>query len=1042
MVSPKEMAPFAWLKARGWHWTWTWTRLKTDMGTTRLFLTATVEEQWRALIEPWLRNHAGGAWKNSLPTAVLTPSRAESFYLRSRLVEKGLAFLGLRFWTPTDVRKFLLSERSSEIAPASRADLRLLARCCAEKLLRKDASDPESTTWSSVVQEPDTFLRAYDLLVGAGWDPAKDGPVYGRSLATEMTRELRSLKIATQAELHRDLAAENSGAKEPLIAHLLVVGFNATHWPLWDLLQAVAVSAEQAAVALLSPRVFGEEVDQLWINSWEEMARVSTEIPENSSDEQSDAPFAGLVASYERGEAAAVENVDLTFLVSPDLTSQVRAIILQVMEYLKRDSCTRLGIVFPEENALALAVAEQLQQMGLPLDDGIGFIQPGLFEQRPWQTWLALQEEPSVQRLTQWLRACEAREVPCGIENSGLSARDIADVLENALGETLVDDLNFLALHLEETSTRSREGAVGDVLRKRIELPGVALFSEFLEKVCGTLRALGWEEHLARLQATPLVKLEHMDQVLSRSSFLKWLKEATDSKEQTRGREGNHFYGKIHLLIYAQMTGQAWTHLILTGLNEGIWPRLFEAGAFGSRHELAALNRQARSLNAMGKGEGAQGAGHEIVQAGHGYCLLPLEKRDLALRDLCAAIEGTSGAACLAAMTSEAGRSLLPSDFFNHAYQIKTGHVLDETALQNLEAETTRWCRQHEFLFRSARQDNDSPGIAATRRAYEARRDESKPFGPFEFAYAQPPGQTIQLSCKTWETAWNHPATVWLEHVVGVSAWPEGILSWSRAIGTWTHRWLATALRTCKERNSIQEFLPLLQEATDRGAIQIENRARAVGLDLYPWWEPVWAQAQAMTLGLGQRLAPHLANKQFLSEYRLPENIQVALPGMERADFVLTGRIDLLLIDNERLANDLEKDDFSDCTCWVIDFKTGAASKLNLKAIEKGRGLQPLLYALAVRAKGARSVAISLSTPDAPLAPQLTVDEALEVTSLFRSFDIFHRAGIFGMRGNMENEYGYAPVYPLATRWVPKNILDAKWASIHGEAAVPEETSE
>jgi hypothetical protein len=45
--------------------------------------------------------------------------------------------------------------------------------------------------------------------------------------------------------------------------------------------------------------------------------------------------------------------------------------------------------------------------------------------------------------------------------------------------------------------------------------------------------------------------------------------------------------------------------------------------------------------------------------------------------------------------------------------------------------------------------------------------------------------------------------------------------------------------------------------------------------------------------------------------------------------------------------------DFSGCACWVVDFKTGSAQSLSEKKIGEGKGLQPLLYALAVRARGA-----------------------------------------------------------------------------------------
>jgi hypothetical protein len=551
-----------------------------------------------------------------------------------------------------------------------------------------------------------------------------------------------------------------------------------------------------------------------------------------------------------------------------------------------------------------------------------------------------------------------------------------------------------------------------------------------------TLRALampGWEEHLARLRIVPPGWLREGDRQLSRKIFLEWLKEASDSRERTRGAEGNHFYGKVHLLIYAQMTGQTWTHLILTGLNEGVWPRVYETEAFGSRHELAALNQKARELNRLGTAQGGQGEGHETVRDDRGHCLLPLERQDLALRDLGAALEATRVAACLTTMTTEAGKSLLPSDFFSHAHHAKTGRVLDEETFRRLANSWLDWTLRHEHLLVPEKPANDgAPDIAATCLAYEARRDDTRPFGPYEFGFSEPPLRPIQLSCKQWEDAWNHPSSIWLTEVVGVAPWPEGTLAWPRAIGTWIHRWLMTALKAWGENNPAENFTDDLRAAADREAHRVRDRARAAGLDLYPWWDLVWGQARSLALGLGDPLIPHLPDWQILSEFRLPADILIALPGTERKDFALTGRLDLLFVQPGATACDPEHGDFTGCTCWVIDFKTGSAPSLSLKIIAQGTGLQPLLYALAVRAQGAAKTAVSLHTVSDVLKEQVDLDNALRQPELFRSLDLFHRSGIFGMRADAPGGYGSAPAYPIATRSVPPHVLEAKWALVHG----------
>lgn len=1008
------------------------TRADLERDMDRLVSTASVEEQWSSVAGPWLREHAATAWKSPRPTVILTPSRAESFYLRGRLVEQGVPFLGLRFWTPSDARKFLLGELSSGVAAATQAELRLLARVCAENVALQTRD--ESATLDSVAREPAAFLRAYDLLLGAGWDPAQEVAPYGRALSRAMGDELDRLRVATQAGVHRLILREVSNRKPALIANLLVIGFNASHWPLWDLLQATVAAAEESVIVLSHPRSFGEAPDRLWIGSWEE--RIGEEAaPAPAVD--GDVPFAPLVDSYEQGIRAEAGEADLTLLATPDVTSQIRAVVLQALDYLKDESCTRLGIVFPEANAVALGVADELRRLDIPLDDGIGALTPGIFERRCWSTWLALQEEPGVPQLIAWLRACEAQGVSCGIDSS-MPARDIADVLDQALGDTLVDDLGLLARHLEN-SKRASDGLVADFLLERVVLPPEETFATFLALTRQALAATGWEKHLARLNVDPPAWLQRYPEEFSRRIFIEWLKEVTDSKIRTRGAEGNHFYGKVHLLAYGQLGGQTWSHLILTGLNEGVWPRVFEPGAFGSRHELEALNRRARELNRHGTTQGAQGEGHETVTAGHSHCLLPLERQELALRDLCAALESTGKAASLTAMTTADGRSLLPSDFFGHAFQAATGRTLDEESFRALALQTKAWCEEHDPILRDkARNGASAARIAATRFAHDARRNSAQPFGPYEFAYAQPPVEPVQLACKEWERAWNHPASIWLEHVVGAAPWPEGQLSWPRAVGTWTHRWLSAALHACDKRHPASELPTLLRASAGREADRVHELARAAGIDLYPWWEQVWSQARTMALTLAETLTPHLQDRPFLSEMKLRGEM-IALPGASQADFMLRGRIDLLLFEPGSAAPDVGAKEFPGRECWIVDFKTGMADALTVRKIEQGKGLQPLLYGLAMRAGGATSTAISVLHPGAPLEPQVQIGETLGLTALFRSLDKFHRDGVFGMRPGAVSAYGYSPDFPMATRFVPGDVLEAKWVLTHGTAPAAEE---
>ena len=978
----------------------------------RLVLTA--GDLWRESAEAWLRSVE--AWRDPRPTVVLTPQRAQGFYLRGRLVEQGHALLGVRFWTPSDARGFLTGILRIAPRAATLGEQSLLARSCAEKLLRAPDADDEASL-RSVAQDPAPFLRAYDLLVGAGWSPVSDGAVYGRRLAADFEAALQTANATTQATLHQLLREAEPKHPAPL-ARVLVLGFNATHWPLWDLLQAVCRQADDVQVALEQAGEFGASLDDLWIGSWESFAGTDYTFPE--TEPAPDGPFAALATAYESGEATGAADAEIHFVATAELATQASALVLQALDYLRRPECTRLGLVFAEPDALALRVMERLRALDVPVDDGTGAIQPGLFESRPWQTWLDLQEEPTVRRLIAWLRACEAEGRASGLQASVAASR-AANLIDRALGLSMVDQLDFLSRQLEGEGTDSQ--TVAAFLRKLIILPEEGILAGYLATTRETLRRLGWDDLLALVPENAPPGLEGT--AISRRGYLAWLRDIADSRE--RVRSGNHFYGKVHLLLYGQLAGQRWSHLILTGLNEGVWPRLAEGDAFGSRHELAELNASARLLNRAGALQGAQGEGHESAAPGHGHCLLPLERHDLALRDLCRTLRATSHGLCLAARTQDQGRNLLPSDFFSHAWQIRTGQVLDETLFRDLAAKTQNRCQEHAALFPPALSDPQK--IERTKIAFDARRDPATPFGRYQFAFATAPESPIQLSCKEWENALAHPAEVWLARVVGVGPWPEGRLNWNLSLGTWTHRWLSGVV---KAEPPADEFTARVRASAQRDGKAIQKRAREAGIDLYPWWQQMWNQVGAVSAALAQVLAPELAGKRALAEIDLPRPLDLALPGATRADFAARGRLDLLLIEPASGAVSPESLDLTGCTAWVIDFKTGVASDLTEKKLQRGQGVQIALYGLALRARGAAGVAMSVLTPGAKLKRQLTEAGLLGMGEPFRTLEAMHRHGVFGQSASEDREHGHAPDYPMTTRTVSREVLQAKWALERG----------
>ena len=75
---------------------------------------------------------------------------------------------------------------------------------------------------------------------------------------------------------------------------------------------------------------------------------------------------------------------------------------------------------------------------------------------------------------------------------------------------------------------------------------------------------------------------------------------------------------------------------------------------------------------------------------------------------------------------------------------------------------------------------------------------------------------------------------------------------------------------------------------------------------------------------------------------------------------------------------------------------------------------------------------MSLHTFAAPLARQVTVDDLLPITGLFRSLDTMHRRGIFGEAPSDRDEFSFQPDLPITSRSIPVEILAEKWALVHG----------
>lgn len=974
----------------------------------RLLLAASPAEAWEGALHEWFRQNAPLAWQRARPAVVLVPHRSSAHWLKARLLAAGLSYLGIRFVTPVGLRESFARD-TAQAAPL-REHLRLLLAIAAEEALAQDKNGDEKAA-RAVARAPDHLLRAIDKLEVAGWDLDTLEPAALRRIARRFREHLSTCGFQSLAQLDRALLAA-APSHPPIFEDLLVYGFDAAHWPLWFLLRAAVGSAVQATVILAAPREEAQEIDALWIGSWEELLGEGRPVGGTADEEKA---------------------ADKIFLIGLDATEQAAAVAQLSLRFLAEKSCARLGILFPRAGALSRLVAHELQRLGIPHNDSIGHALPGDFEKPDWKTWLQLQRSPRLHALIGFLRVLPEESALFG---SG-SASALERRLRKAYAEVLIDDLDLLRRFCQENS--------GPVLEALDFFPARASLAQFLEATERALAKLGWAERWNEIARLSEDWPRNIPSELPRSLFLRWLDEIASSSRAHRQPPGDHPYARVQLLTIAQAESQEWSHLIFAGMNEGDWPPA-PAGDFARAEEIESFNRRIRARNKRGARQGRQGEGHLAIRGAHTIYLGASERRQIALRQFANLLETTRGRiALVASLTNEAEpeRLLNPSELFTRLYFEAHGHALAEHTLKRLRDQTVSW------LAPAKDRRPEKKSAAQTRLAYDARREADGKAGEYDFAFKEGTKVPLHpLSVSQFEQLLETPALVWLKKFLGVAPEEDSRSAWITSTGQWVHQWLASiapragpAFARMPDALEIDKRILAAAEAKRAATLQLCETA---GKTVPDWWLSGWENARMLARHLGARLAA-IANWPWTAaEWRIQADEPIG-------GLLVRGQVDLLLARGAHPPQSLATGEL-----WIIDFKTGAKKSLApssrakdavkrkaalRKSLLNGDSLQLAIYGLAVRHFGARQVWLSLLSPILRAdAPQLPAAELAEEADIFAELARMQQTGIFGMLGAIRSSrFVFTPDYPLATLAIDQFILGDKWDATHPALAKEEE---
>jgi hypothetical protein len=985
-----------------------------------IYISCSPAGAWEHAVLPWLKSTARCAIVNQRPACVVVPHRALAQHFRARLAAAGMSLLGVRFFVPAQLREFL--KQATPRVPL-REHLRLLLSIAAEEYARNCSRNNKIDNLriaEAVARDPDELLRAVDNLAAASTDRARFQSAALAEIAERFGEILRRCGCALVAEADR-LLLQKAAEIEPRFSNVLITGFDAGHWPLWPLLRAATLLAENATLLLQQPRHEAAELDRIWTSTWEQYLGAANPVAASGLEPDRRRELLLTLPETAAEIAARKENRlgHVHFLLGRNSDEQARAIVALTVAFLNEKKCDRVAILLPGAGALARLVASWLERLGVPHNDAIAHPMRGPFDTEEWRAWIELQQQARVGPLLRFLE-----HSPTAVAFfAPLSLWKIRDTLQRACGDILINAVDVLREYCHRRNDDPKYSQVAEGLRAIRFLPARATFAQFVKEAHSIFRELNWTERAAEVNRLSRDWSEGFEAEFSREHFLRWLSETFAESSLSRDDCGDHPYARVQLLHYEQAESEAWSHVILAGLNERVWPPTGDESPFLSDDEIAALNRRNTQSSRFGEGQ-------SIAREGSALCVSSRDRRAIALRQLLNIIESTTGQIGVAAelyTQSPREQAVNPSEFFARLFFSARGEALSQRNIARVHEQTRDWLASQDVFAAPGVADVD---LAQTVRAYRERRRADSTFGEYEFAFRQdaPPPEQVALSATDAANLFKWPALVWIKTFLRVQADELGTSSWSLATGQWVHRWLAVvgAPRENRfvSRPAAGEIVDRVKAAADTFRTDILSILQACDRTRAPdWWVSGWRNARHLAKNFAAEVAELTGWPRVATEWSLDSPHIIPL---DRGDELrVRGRVDLIL------ARDDDAGEF-----WIVDYKTGEAKPLKSHARElrkqlvEGDGVQICIYALALR-PSARNIEVSLLTRDAGLEAQVGLDQIIAHDKIWTEIARMQRTGIFGMKGELRSDFTFTGTYPLATIAIDKDLLREKWERTH-----------
>lgn len=943
-----------------------------------LLLARHADTAWQGGIRPWLEGGHGRLTRSY----VVVPTRGQAQGLKQRCVEENLALLGVEFLTPG-----LARQRWRPLAgnvPVLGRELLLfeLRVVIALRLQVLEPGDTDQGLLKSLLSDAEQALDDFDELVKTGFG-AEDflHPVVG-SVFRELEQRVVELGYVLGARQSAETALAQVSADAARIGgRLLVYGLSAEAWGEFFNVAAFVRRFDEVTVVLPEPEFRGQRaLDEAWVEVWQAFLGVNPlPIDAPAPTQTCESVAAWWTGIVEEGTASGCGDVFPRVLVGRTRTDEMRLVADEVVRLLD-GGAEDIAVIFPKADVAHVQLGRLLAERAIPFVDllpGVGAVS---LETQTQRALLGFYENggrlEDLLELWPLLMASGFTEISMG------KARDVCERLFDERQTHALD----ACVELLAGRTRPEWKEVQRVSTHLLPVwPDELTLADALTRyqvVCERL-ALALPAGWSALAAFS----ERETRVLPVREVLAVLVCFIPSKSPATGVAVHGNFARVTLTTRKRAEGLAWSHVIFTESNAGVWPMRQRSSGWLPDEHRALLGKKSRFSLGVLKGDD----------------LAWLEKRGLAT------------------LARDTRRQVVFSAALADGGEPETGLAPNgwlERVLWRVEP------RGGDLQKKFERRVVDSPrcaslgDVASWQTVWNVRRDPARAFDEYFLSVDPTKIRPVRLSARGIEAAVEDPAELWFSAVLGASRveWGPLLRSRKRSVGQLAHRVVAAALRGNFPEGDFFEK-PSLDEAQARLRNELARVRAQWPVDRF--WDSFHAGLSHTSSVLLVNLFTLQTGSVMATEMRLPEGASIDLGA--GGYLGVTGRMDAVFMDRSEWAG---------AAVDIVDFKTGRNAKLSAKSMAgNGSALQLGIYLAAAQSLGAKSGRVSMVKPEPGGVASMEMSELAEALVVLKRVARHLATGRYGALTPDRSKHALGGFnWPLACVPVPAAVLVEKFA--------------